>query len=348
MSESSSAVARAGHMKKLVDLMPVKIAGMGHYLPGTVLKSDQIEERLHIPRGWISKHTGVEERRIAEKGQLPSDLAAEASWKAMKSAGISPKDIDLILFGSTGRDMAIPATACILQDKISAKNAATFDINAVCLSFLVGLDMAHYYVATGKYETVLVVSAEIPSRVVNWEDKFSCGLFGDGAGAAVITRADPAKESSDIIYSYFGCDGSKREAITVRGFGLQYLPHETQQRPELNLFKMDGLASFKYAMEIAPAFFKKLFEGFGYSAQEIDWVIPHQANLPGLKKFMRAAKVPFEKCYINIQKYGNTSSASIPIALSEAVAEGKVQRGSKLVLAATAAGFSWGGCCLVY
>lgn len=324
-----------------------KIAGVGHYVPERIVTSEELENKIGLPKGWIVRHTGVRERRFAGEGQIPSEFACFAAEKAIKSAGISPKDIDMIISATTCRDMAIPATAAIIQDKIGAHFSAVFDLNAVCLSFLLGFDLAHQYISNGTYKNILVVSAELPSRVLNWEDKNTVGLFGDAAGAIVLTRAHN-NEPSGIVFRYFACDGRKKGDITVKGFGLQYHPNSTKTTPQVNTFSMNGLGSFESAVKIAEDFFGRFYKINGFDPENVDLVIPHQANLPGLKRFMKKANMPFSKCYINIDRYGNTSSASIPLALSEAIMDGRVKRGNRLIMAATGAGFSWGGCCLIY
>lgn len=334
---------------KDVNTRRVKIASVGHYVPERVVTSEELEKKLNLPKGWIVRHTGVEERRFADETQTPSDLAASASNKALSSIDMQADQLDLIIFTSTCRDMAIPATAAIIQDKLKIKkHIATFDLNAVCTSFLMGLDIAKQYISNGIYKNVLVVSAELTSRVLNWKDKNSCVLFGDVAAAVILTPADDS-EKCDFIYSYFATDSSKWNLITIKGFGLEYHPRMTAQEPEINMFKMDGLRAFGATIEIAELLFGNLIKGSGSSnIDEFDLVVPHQANLPGMKKFMRKARVPFDKCFINIQKYGNTASASVPLALSEAVEAGRIKRGDRIILAAVGAGFSWGGLSLVY
>lgn len=334
---------------KDVSARRVKIASVGHYVPERVVTSEELEKKLNLPKGWIVKHAGVEERRFADEKQTPSDLAVSASKKALNSIGMPADEIDLIIFTSTCRDMAIPATAAIIHNKLKIKkHLPTLDLNAVCVSFLMGLDIAKQYISSGTYKNVLIVSAELTSRVINWKDKNSCILFGDAAAAVILTTADE-NEKSNFIYGYFATDSSKWDVITIKGFGLEYHPQMTAENPEINMFKMDGLMAFKATIVVAQLLFGNLIRGSGSSSiDEFDLVVPHQANLPGMRKFMRKAEVPFDKCFINIQKYGNTASTSVPLALSQAVEAGRIKRGDRLILAVVGAGFSWGGISLVY
>lgn len=335
-------------MDKTMTKRRARIAGCGKYVPETVVKSEDLERRLSLPAGWIEMHCGVKERRFAPEGELPSDLAARAAKAAFESAGCGIDDIEMIIFTSTCRDRAIPSTAAIIQDKLGAvKPIATFDLNSVCVSFLVGFDIARMYIENGVYNNILVVSAELCSRVLNWKDKNSAILFGDAAAAVVLTASSDNQES-EVKFSYFATDASKKDDITIKGFGLEYPPPATIDAPELNMFEMRGLASFKNSIFVAELLLRKLFEGSGFTKESCGLFIPHQANLAGLKKFMSKAGFPMEKCFINIQKYGNTASASVPLALSEAIISGRLKRGDQLIIAAVGAGFSWGGVCLVY
>ena len=325
-----------------------RIAGVGHYVPPNVVTSEELEKKLDLPAGWIEMHCGVKERRFASENQLPSDLAVQASKEALQSANLNIDDIDLIIFTSTSKDRTIPATSAIIQYKLEAtKYIPTIDLNSVCVSFLFGFDIARLYIEQGIYNNVLVVSAELCSRVLNWKDKNSAILFGD-ASAAVVLTASSEDEGSEVIFSYFATDGSKRNEITIKGGGIEYLPHKTFDHPELNMFEMNGLASFRNSMSVANLLFDTLFQGSKLSKDDYKCIVFHQANLPGLKKFINKVNIPFEKWYIDIDKYGNTASASIPLALSEAIEDKTIKRGDRIILAAVGAGFSWGGICLVY
>lgn len=335
-------------MEKMMTKRRVRIAGCGKYVPETVVKSEELEKRLSLPTGWVEMHCGVKERRFAKEGELPSDFAVRAAKAAFESAGCGIDDIDLIIFTSTCRDRAIPSTAAIIQDKLGAtKPTATFDLNSVCVSFLVGFDIARMYIENGIYNNVLVVSAELCSKVLNFKDKNSAILFGD-ASAAVVLTASSDNQESEVIFSYFATDASKKDDITIKGFGLEYPPPATTDSPELNMFEMNGLASFKNSLAVGNLLFNTLLEKSGFGREGYELIIPHQANLAGLKKFMQKVNVPLEKCYINIDRYGNTASSSVPLALSEAIEQKRIKRGDRLILSAVGAGFSWGGCCLVY
>ena len=335
-------------MDKMMTKRRARIAGCGKYVPETVVKSEDLEKRLSLPAGWVEMHCGVKERRFAKEGELPSDFAVRAAKAAFESAGCGIDDIDLIIFTSTCRDRAIPSTAAIIQHKLGAtKPITTFDLNSVCVSFLVGFDIARMYIENGIYNNILVASAELCSRVLNWKDKNSAILFGD-ASAAVVLTASSDKEDSEVKFSYFATDASKKDDITIKGFGLEYPPPATNEVPELNMFEMSGLAVFKNSLGVANLLFDKLFSGSGFSRESCALFVPHQANLPALKKFISKAKLPMGKCYINIEKYGNTASASIPLAFVESLEDNKIKRGEQLILFGVGAGFSWGGCCLIY
>ena len=325
-----------------------RIAGVGHYVPPNVVTSEELEKKLDLPNGWVEMHCGVKERHFIGEGEIPSDLAIKSSRQALISAEINIDDIDLIIFTSTCRDRAIPSTAAIIQYKLGAKkHIPTFDLNSVCISFLMGFDIARTYIENGVYKNVLVVSAELCSQVLNWKDRNSAILFGDASAAVILTTTLPSQKS-DVVSSYFATDGSKKDDITIKGFGLEYPPHKTINQPELNTFEMNGLNSFKNTIEVANLLFGTLLKESNFDKEGYQMVIPHQANLPGLRKFMRKVSIPLEKYYVNIDRYGNTASSSIPLALSEAVNKGITKRDDKIILAAVGAGFSWGGICLVY
>lgn len=335
-------------MDKMITKRRARIAGCGKYVPETVVKSEELEERLSLPAGWVEMHCGVKERRFAKEGELPSDFAVRAAKAAFESAGCGIDDIDLIIFASTGKDRTIPATSAIIQYKLGAKKyIPTIDLNSVCVSFLFGFDIARLYIEHGIYNNVLVVSAELCSRVLNWKDKNSAILFGDAAAAVVLSFSSDNQES-EVMFSYFATDGSKSNEITIKGGGIEYLPHKTFDHPELNMFEMSGLASFRNSMNVANLLFDTLFQGSKLGKDDYKCIVFHQANLPALKKFIKKVNIPLEKWYIDIDKYGNTASASIPLALCEAIEDKTIKRGDKIIMAAVGAGFSWGGCCLIY
>lgn len=326
----------------------VRIAGVGHYVPPSVIKSEDLEKKLGLPKGWVEMHCGVKERHFAQEGELPSDLATRASKEALNDANMNIDDIDLIIFTSTCRDRAIPSTAAVIQYKLGAKRyIPTFDLNAVCMSFLMGFDIARTYIENGIYKNILVVSAELTSRVLNWKDRNSAILFGDASAAVILTTAS-SFQKSDVVFSYFATDGSKKDDITIKGFGLEYPPHRTINQAELNTFEMNGLNSFKNAIEVANLLFGTLLKESNFDKEGFQMVIPHQANLVGLRKFMHKVGIPPEKYYVNIDRYGNTASSSVPLALSEVLHKGIIKRDDRLILVAVGAGFSWGGVCLIY
>ena len=325
-----------------------RIAGVGHYVPPNVVTSEELEKKLDLPNGWVEMHCGVKERHFADKEEIPSDMAVRAIKKTLTSAEMTIDEIGLIIFTSTCRDRAIPSTAAIIQYKLGAKkHIPTFDLNSVCVSFLMGFDIARTYIENGVYKNVLVVSAELCSQVLNWKDRNSAILFGDASAAVILTTALPSQKS-DVVFSYFATDGSKGNDITIKGFGLEYPPHKTINQPELNTFEMNGLNTFRNSLGVANLLLDTLLKKSNFDQEGYQMIIPHQANLVAVRKFMRKAGIPLEKYYINIDKYANTASSSIPLALSEAVNRGIIRRDERIIFVAVGAGFSWGGICLVY
>jgi 3-oxoacyl-[acyl-carrier-protein] synthase-3 len=323
--------------------LKVKIAGVGHYVPERIVSSSELEERLGLPQGSISKGgAGINERRFAADYQAPSDLAVEASKDALQSSETKIEDVDLIIFAATTGDVTIPSTASIIQNKFGVYGCATMDIKDICLSFLRGLEIASSFIRIGLYNTILVVSAEMTSRWVNWNDPKSCILFGDGAGATVLKPANDS-EDNDFLGSYFATDSRGGNSITIPGCGTKYHPNLESTTKEMNLFRMQPIDTYKFALKIAEPCVQNILNRSGCKIEDITLIIPHQASLHGVKGFMKKAGVSLSKVYLNLNRYGNTASASIPIALSEAVKEGKIKRGDKIMLIGTGAGFSYGG-----
>ena len=316
-----------------------KITGTGSFAPSKILTNYDLEKMVDTSDEWIITRTGIKERRIAEDGTGPSDLSLEASRIALKEANLEPGQIDLILLGTVTPDYLLPSTACILQDKLKAKNAAVLDIVAACSGFIYGLSIASAFIGMGQYRNVLVIGVETLSKITNWEDRNTCVLFGDGAGAAVVSATT---EEKGILGTFLSGDGSLANLLHVPVGGAK-VPL-TRENFDLNqhYISMQGNEVFKSAVRAMEGAAKQIIQKVGLSSEEIDLLIPHQANIRIIEALARRLKVPMDKVYVNIDRYGNTSAASVPIALDEARRKGVIKEGSKTLLVAFGAGFTWG------
>jgi len=315
------------------------ITGTGSFTPARVLTNLDLEKIVETSDEWIVARTGIKERRICEDGTAASDLALEASKKAMEEAGVRPEDIDMILLGTITPDYLLPSAACILQDKLGVKNAAVMDIAAACSGFIYGLSIAKAFIQVGQYKTILVIGVEILSKVTDWTDRNTCVLFGDGAGAAVVQASN---EDKGILQTYLSGDGSLANLLHI-SIGGSKIPL-TKENYDLGqqYIKMEGSEVFKSAVRAMGDAADKVIKKAGLKHQDISLLIPHQANIRIIEATAKRIKLPLEKVYVNIDKYGNTSSASIPIALDEARKEGLIKKGDYTVLVAFGGGFTWG------
>lgn len=288
---------------------------------------------------WISARTGILERHIAENGVPSSDLAAEASRPALAEAGISPLDIELIIVATVTPDRLFPSTACSLQEKLGASNAAAFDLSAACSGFIYGLTLAKGLIATSVADVVLVVGVETLSKLVDWTDRNTCVLFGDGAGAAVVAPGDSEK---GILATSMGSDGRLGSLLELPGGGSLNPASEETLQNRLHFIKMKGNEVFKNAVRAMGNVAEDALAKAGIRAEDVDLLIPHQANLRIIEATAKRLGVPMEKVFVNVHKYGNTSAASIPMALHEARKEGRVKDGDIVELVSFGAGFTWG------
>jgi 3-oxoacyl-[acyl-carrier-protein] synthase-3 len=288
---------------------------------------------------WIRTRTGITERRISENGIGSSDLSLEASKIALKEANLEPGQIDLILLGTVTPDYLLPSTACILQDKLGAKNAAVVDVVAACSGFIYGLSIASAFVAIGQYRNVLVIGVETLSKITNWEDRNTCVLFGDGAGAAVVSATT---EDKGILGTFLSGDGSLANLLHIPVGGTKTPLSKENFDLRKHYICMQGNEVFKSAVRAMEGAAKHIIGKVGLAASDIDLLIPHQANIRIIEALAKRLKVPMDKVYVNIDRYGNTSAASVPIALDEARKRGVIQEGSNTVLVAFGAGFTWG------
>ena len=314
------------------------ILGLGCYLPSKKLTNKDLEKVVETTHEWIMTRTGIKERRIASKETATSDLAVEASRLAISDAGLKSEDIDLIIVATITPDMAFPATACIVQDKIGAKNAAAFDINAACSGFVFVLVLAQQFVNTGLYRNILVVGAEKLTSIVDWKDRSTCVLFGDGAGACVVGRSKDRK----IFSSFMGADGSGGHLLSVPAGGSRLPTTEETIKDRLHFLKMEGNEVFKTAVRIMVDAANKAIKKAGLELKDIKLFIPHQANIRILLAVAKRLGVGEDKIFMNIEKYGNMSAASTAVALAEASQQGRLKKGDNVVLVAFGGGLTYG------
>lgn len=318
----------------------VGIIGVGEYLPKKVLTNRDLEKMVDTSDEWITTRTGIKERRLAAKGEATSNLAVNASYEALKDANIKPEAVELIITATVTADMRFPSVSCMIQKEIGAKSAVCFDVSAACAGFVYALVTAQQFVAGGVYKNALVIGAEVLSSVTDWKDRSTCVLFGDGAGACVV---GPSK-SAVILSTHLGSDGSMGELLMLPGGGSRYpTSHETVDKG-LHYIKMRGNELFKLAVKIMADAANAALHKCGLSCKDVDWFIPHQANVRILLAVARRLGLDTEKIYMNIDKYGNMSSASTAVALAEAVKSGKIKKGDIVVLDAFGAGLVWGAC----
>lgn len=314
--------------------MTTKIIGIGSYVPDTVVTNQDLMKFLDTDDAWIRERTGICERRVS-KDMGTCGLAIEAAKRAIDDAGIDPKEIDLIVLATSSGDRAFPAAAMDVQAAIGAVNAVGFDITAACSGFIFGLHIAHSFFAAGIYKTALIIGAETLSKVVDWTDRGTCILFGDGAGAAVVRASE-----TGIIRTLMGSDGTKGWTLECQARNLGNCLNGI--KPELGFMKMDGKEVFKFAVRKVPEIVAKILEDAQINPDEIKYFVLHQANIRILEAASRRLKVPMDRIPVNIDRYGNTSAASVPILLDELKRDGKLERGDKLVLAGFGSGMTWG------
>ncbi|MCJ7814225.1 MAG: ketoacyl-ACP synthase III [Candidatus Atribacteria bacterium] len=324
------------------NMQNVKIIGTGSYIPKKVMTNDDLEKMVDTNNEWIITRTGIAKRHLAEKNEITSDLASKAALKALKNANIKPEEINLIIVATNSQDMIFPATACIVQKNIKAVNAATLDLQAGCSGSVYALITAWQYITTGFYDNALIIGAETLSKFVDWTDRNTCILFGDGAGAAVL-KADREK---GILSGCLGGDGLKNELIMIpAGLSKNPASHKTVEE-KMHYVKMKGNEVFKEAVKYMKRATVKTLAKCNLSVEDIDCFIPHQANIRIISALIRVLKIKKDKVFVNLNKYGNTSAASVMIALDEAVKEGKIKNGNIVVLTAFGAGLTYGAIAL--
>jgi len=324
----------------------VRISGTGYAVPPKVLTNDDISQMVDTSDQWIRDRTGIEERHIAEEGMNNSTLATEAARRALDNAGIAAEELDMIILATITPDMIFPATACLVQQALGARRAATFDLEAACSGFLYALSVARQYIATGDCKHILVVASEILSRVTDWSDRSTCILFGDGAGAAILSASEEGE--SDILSVFLGGDGQFGDLLCIPAGGTKELAtHETVGTWK-HTIQMRGPEIFKTAITKMNVSMRMVLKRAGVEAGDLDIVIPHQANLRIIDSLRKYLDLPKEKVYVNLQKYGNTSAASIAIALAECAESGRLKRGNLVGMCAFGGGLTWAACVLRY
>jgi 3-oxoacyl-[acyl-carrier-protein] synthase-3 len=319
--------------------IPVGIIGTGKYVPERRLTNKELEKMVDTNEDWIVSRTGISERRIADPSQATSDLAYEASILALEAAGITADQLDLIVVATITPDMFFPSTACILQEKLGAKKAAAYDLSAACSGFIYGLANAAGFVATGMYKYVLVIGAECLSRITDYTDRNTCILFGDGAGAVVLGEVP---EGRGFRSFKLGADGAGGDLLRIQGGGSRVPSSETSLSEGRHYIEMNGRDVFKFAVRVMGSAADEALEIAGIQKSDVDLLIPHQANIRIIQSAIERLNLPVEKCMINLDRYGNMSSASIPVALAEAVDEGRVKEGDNIVLVGFGGGLTWG------
>ena len=309
-----------------------RIAGTGSYLPPRVMTNDEFAARLDTSDAWIRSRTGIVQRHIAEESQTSSDLALEASRRALEAAGVAAAEVDLIIVATSTPDYIFPSTACLLQAKLGVKDCPAFDVQAVCSGFVYALASADAFIKSGQYRKALVVGAEVFSRILDWNDRGTCVLFGDGAGAALLV----ADAKPGIHASVLHADGSQVGLLSVPGnvsrggiVGSPYL-------------QMNGQGVFKFAVKVLEEVARETVAAAGMRLEDIDWLIPHQANVRILEATARRLGLPSHKLVLTVDRHGNTSAASVPLALDEYIRAGKIRRGQRVMMQGVGGGFTWG------
>jgi 3-oxoacyl-[acyl-carrier-protein] synthase III len=313
------------------------IAGIGSYVPARVLTNADLERMVATSDEWIRERTGIRERRIAATGEACSDLAVQAGKRALTAAGLAATDLDMILVATCTGDYPLPATACLVQHQLGATKAAACDLSAACCGFVYALSVADAYIKTGMHH-VLVIGSEVMSAITDWTDRNTCVLFGDGAGAVVVSVSDGERE---ILSTHLRSDGTLCELIMVPGGGSRTPPSEKVLAERLQYITMKGNETFKVAVRTLEEIARSTLSANHLRVEDIDLYVPHQANIRILKAVMERLGLPIEKVMLNVERYGNTSAASIPIALDEAVREGRIKDGSLVMLGAFGAGLTW-------
>jgi 3-oxoacyl-[acyl-carrier-protein] synthase-3 len=325
----------------MVKLFQGGIIGTGSYLPERIITNSDLEKIVDTTDEWIVTRTGIRQRRIADKNTATSDLATKAAEEALKSSGLKAQDLDMIIVATVTPDMNFPSTACIVQKNIGAMNAAAFDLEAACSGFLYAMVMANQCIATGLYRCVMVIGAECLTKFVNWQDRNTCVLFGDGAGAAIISRVE---SGYGLLAQCLGADGNSARLLTLEAGGSRQPASIETVEKQMHYIHMDGSEVFKFAVRIMATMAEEVVKRAGLSKEDVDYLVPHQANIRIIEAARKRLNLPKNKVHINLDRYGNISAASIPVALDEAVRMGNIKKGDQVALVGFGAGLTWGAC----
>jgi 3-oxoacyl-[acyl-carrier-protein] synthase-3 len=308
-------------------------------VPETIMTNDDLTEFVETNDEWIRERTGIRERRIARETDFPSTLAVDASINALKVANVRPTDIDLIICSTSTPEYIFPATACLIQDQLGATKAGAFDLLAACSGFIYALNMGAQAIRSGSIKSALIIGSETLSRFVNWKDRNTCILFGDGAGAFVLQASErPGGVLSAVMHS----DGSGGDLLSLPGGGSRYPATESTVHEGKHYIQMDGKEVFRFATRVMASATLEALDAAGLKVEDIRWVVPHQANIRIIEAAARGLKLPMDRFIVNLDKYGNTSTASIPIAMVEAIEKGQLKSGDKFVMVGFGAGLTWG------
>jgi 3-oxoacyl-[acyl-carrier-protein] synthase-3 len=325
--------------------MKARIIGTGSYLPERVLSNQDLEKLVETSDEWIVSRTGMKERRIARADEFTSDMGLEAAKRALEAAQISPEKIDLILVATLSPDYVFPSTACLIQAQLKAVNAAALDVQAACTGYLYGLSMAKAFIESGIYQNVLLIAADKLSSIVDYKDRNTCVLFGDGASACVVSNKGAGLH---IRYVSLGADGDQAELITLPAGGSRIPASAESVCANLHYLRMEGKETFKHAVRRMESAAKECLDKMGLTKKDISWLIPHQANIRIIEAIAERSELPREKVFITVDKYGNTSASSVGIALDELLRNHEISSGENIALVAFGAGLTWGSSILTY
>ncbi|TYO97410.1 beta-ketoacyl-ACP synthase III [Desulfallas thermosapovorans] len=316
------------------------IVGVGTYAPERVITNKELEQTLDTSDEWIFSRTGIRERRVVAEGEATSDQALIASRRALEDAGVHPEELDLIITATNTPDMIFPATGCLLQDRLGASRAGAFDLLAGCTGFIYGVIVGAQFISAGTANTVLVTGAETLSRVLDWEDRNTCVLFGDGAGAVVLRRVP---DDRGIISTVLGSDGSGGRFLYQPAGGSRNPASAETVAQNLHYLHMNGREVFKFAVRAMEEGAQEVLRRAGMTGDEVDFLIPHQANIRIIEHAAKRMKLPMERVAVNVDRYGNTSTASVPLALEESLTSGKIKDGDNVIMIGFGAGLTWAG-----
>ena len=319
-----------------------RIAGTGSALPAKVVTNADLEKIVDTSDEWIASRTGIRQRHVAAEGETTADLSERAARAAMEAAGVQASELDMIVLGTTTPDLIFPSTACLVQHRLGANGCGAFDVNAACSGFLYALSIADAYIRAGIHQTILVIGAETLTRMIDWEDRGTCVLFGDGAGAVVL-KADP---EAGILSTHLHADGGKKDLL-YNPVGVS-VGFDMSKKNAGCLVRMTGNEVFKHAVKALDSVVDETLAANGLDKSALDWLIPHQANLRIIEATAKRLQMPMDRVIVTVDRHGNTSSGSVPLALDEAVRSGKVQRGQLLLLEAFGGGFTWGSALIRY